>query len=160
MFLKKMGVEKRKGTFMKRNLKTILIVGFILFLGISVIFVSFNQIKTKNSSQKRNNTSLSKTVKKKKDEVVSSVSSADKEETTTVEGQTSAEELRNIAEFKKEAISNGLFINLNGVVEPADEKNMKDIEKKFKNPVIQDVEKDGVMIKVLSDSGVQEEGDK
>ena len=103
---------------------------------------------------------MSKTVKKKKDEVVNSVSSADKEEITTVEGQTSSEELRSIAEFKKEVISNGLFINLNGVVEPADEKNMKDIEKKFKNPVIQDVEKDGVMIKVLSDSGEQAEGDK
>lgn len=145
---------------MKRNLKIILIGGFILFLGISLIFVNFNQIKTKNSSQKRNNTSVSKTVKKKKDEVVNSVSSADKEEITTVEGQTSSEELRSIAEFKKEVISNGLFINLNGVVEPADEKNMKDIEKKFKNPVIQDVEKDGVMIKVLSDSGEQAEGDK
>ena len=37
---------------------------------------------------------------------------------------------------------------------------MKDIEKKFKNPVIQDIEKDGKMIKVLSDSGKQTEGDK
>ena len=145
---------------MKRNLKFILFGGFILFLGISVIFVSFNQRKTKNSSQKENNTSLSKTVKEKKDEVVNSVSSADKKEITTVEGQTSAEKLKNIAEFKKEVISNGLYLNLNGAIEPADEKNMKDIEKKFKNPVIQDVEKDGKMIKVLSDSGEQTEGDK
>ena len=103
---------------------------------------------------------MSKTVKEKKDEVVNSVSSADKKEITTVEGQTSAEKLKNIAEFKKEVISNGLYLNLNGAIEPADEKNMKDIEKKFKNPVIQDVEKDGKMIKVLSDSGEQTEGDK
>jgi cytoskeletal protein RodZ len=156
----KMSIEKRKGIVMKRNLKFILFGGFILFLGISVIFVSFNQRKTKNSSQKENNTSLSKTVKEKKDEVVNSVSSADKKEITTVEGQTSAEKLKNIAEFKKEVISNGLYLNLNGAIEPADEKNMKDIEKKFKNPVIQDVEKDGKMIKVLSDSGEQTEGDK
>ena len=156
----KMSIEKREGIVMKRNLKFILFGGFILFLGISVIFVSFNQRKTKNSSQKENNTSLSKTVKEKKDEVVNSVSSADKKEITTVEGQTSAEKLKNIAEFKKEVISNGLYLNLNGAIEPADEKNMKDIEKKFKNPVIQDVEKDGKMIKVLSDSGEQTEGDK
>ena len=129
--------------------------GFILLLSISVIFVNFNQAKTKSSSQKENNTSVSKTVKEKKDEVVNSVSSVDKKEITTVEGKTSTEESRNIAEFKKDVISNGLYINLNGTIEPADEKNMKDIEKKFKNPVIQDIEKDGKMIKVLSDSGKQ-----
>ncbi|NBL00023.1 MAG: hypothetical protein EOM50_18845 [Erysipelotrichia bacterium] len=145
---------------MKRNLKFILIGGFILFLGISVIFVNFNQGKTKSSSQKENNTSVSKTVREKKDEVVNSVSSVDEKEITTVEGKTSTEESRNIAEFKKDVISNGLYINLNGTIEPADEKNMKDIEKKFKNPVIQDIEKDGKMIKVLSDSGKQTEGDK
>ena len=145
---------------MKRNLKFILIGGFILFLGISVIFVNFNQGKTKSSSQKEINTSVSKTVREKKDEVVNSVSSVDEKEITTVEGKTSTEESRNIAEFKKDVISNGLYINLNGTIEPADEKNMKDIEKKFKNPVIQDIEKDGKMIKVLSDSGKQTEGDK
>ena len=145
---------------MKRNLKFILIGGFILFLGISVIFVNFNQGKTKSSSQKENNTSVSKTVREKKDEVVNSVSSVDEKEITTVEGKTLTEESRNIAEFKKDVISNGLYINLNGTIEPADEKNMKDIEKKFKNPVIQDIEKDGKMIKVLSDSGKQTEGDK
>ena len=145
---------------MKRNLKFILIGGFILFLGISVIFVNFNQGKTKSSSQKENNTSVSKTVREKKDEVVNAVSSVDEKEITTVEGKTSTEESRNIAEFKKDIISNGLYINLNGTIEPADEKNMKDIEKKFKNPVIQDIEKDGKMIKVLSDSGKQTEGDK
>ncbi|MFZ2346840.1 MAG: hypothetical protein WAX09_00325 [Lactococcus chungangensis] len=145
---------------MKRNLKFILIGGFILFLGISVIFVNFNQGKTKSSSQKENNTSVSKTVREKKDEVVNSVSSVDEKEITTVEGKTSTEESRNIAEFKKDVISNVLYINLNGTIEPADEKNMKDIEKKFKNPVIQDIEKDGKMIKVLSDSGKQTEGDK
>ena len=155
-----MSIEKRKGTVMKRNLKFILIGGFILFLGISVIFVNFNQGKTKSSSQKENNTSVSKTVREKKDEVVNSVSSVDEKEITTVEGKTSTEESRNIAEFKKDVISNGLYINLNGTIEPADEKNMKDIEKKFKNPVIQDIEKDGKMIKVLSDSGKQTEGDK
>ena len=117
---------------MKRNLKFILIGGFILFLGISVIFVNFNQGKTKSSSQKENNTSVSKTVREKKDEVVNSVSSVDEKEITTVEGKTSTEESRNIAEFKKDVISNGLYINLNGTIEPADEKNMKDIEKKFK----------------------------
>ena len=103
---------------------------------------------------------MSKTVREKKDEVVNSVSSVDEKEITTVEGKTSTEESRNIAEFKKDVISNGLYINLNGTIEPADEKNMKDIEKKFKNPVIQDIEKDGKMIKVLSDSGKQTEGDK
>ncbi len=51
-------------------------------------------------------------------------------------------------------------LKTNKTLEPADEKNMKDIEKKFKNPVIQDIEKDGKMIKVLSDSGKQTEGDK
>ena len=93
---------------MKRNLKFILIGGFILFLGISVIFVNFNQGKTKSSSQKENNTSVSKTVREKKDEVVNSVSSVDEKEITTVEGKTSTEESRNIAEFKKDVISNGL----------------------------------------------------
>lgn len=155
-----MSIEKRKGTVMKRNLKFASFGGFILLLSISVIFVNFNQAKTKSSSQKENNTSVSKTVKEKKDEVVNSVSSVDKKEITTVEGKTSTEESRNIAEFKKDVISNGLYINLNGTIEPADEKNMKDIEKKFKNPVIQDIEKDGKMIKVLSDSGKQTEGDK
>lgn len=145
---------------MKKNLKWVLLGGLILFLSMSVIFVSFNQEKTKYSSQKKNTTSVSQNVKEKKKEFVNSVSSADKEEITTAEEQTSTEELKNIAEFKKEVISNGLYINLNGSVEPADEKNMKDIEKKFKNPVIQDVEKDGKLIKVLSDSGEQAEGDK
>ncbi|MCJ1996091.1 hypothetical protein GYN67_05270 [Lactococcus piscium] len=144
---------------MKKKSKMALLGGIILFIGLSLFFVYFNQNKTRNLSQKENNTSVSKTEKKKKETVINIESSVNKKK-STVEEATSAEEKKHISEFKQDIISNGLYVNLGGTLEPANEKNLKDIEKKIKNPVIQDVEKDGKIIKVLSDSIEQTEGDK
>lgn len=45
-----------------------------------------------------------------------------------------------------------MYIHLNGKLELATESNLKDIEKKIKNPVIYDMDKDGEMIMVIADS--------
>lgn len=66
---------------------------------------------------------------------------------------TTAEEKKNIAEFKKDIISNGVQYSVfNGSLELVTESNLKDLEKKIKNPVIYDMSKDGKMIKVIADS--------
>mgnify|MGYP000267016941 CR=1 FL=1 len=63
-----------------------------------------------------------------------------------------AAEEKNIIELKKGIIEQGMYIRLNGKLELATESNLKDIEKKIKNPVIYDMDKDGEMIMVIADS--------
>ena len=120
--------------------------------------VSAKKENTKDLKLGINRPSVSK--KETIDENVKVESSIAKEETSTVKEVTTAEEKKNIAEFKKDIISNGVYINLNGSLESVTESNLKDLEKKIKNPVIYDMSKDGEMIKVLSDSIEKAEGDK
>lgn len=115
--------------------------------------VSAKKENTKDLKLGINRPSVSKT--SKKETIVENVkveSSSAKEETSTVKEVTTAEEKKNIAEFKKDIISNGVYINLNGSLELVTESNLKDLEKKIKNPVIYDMSKDGKMIKVIADS--------
>ena len=124
----------------------------------SLFLVSAKKEDTKDLKLGINRPSVSK--KETIDENVKVESSIAKEETSTVKEVTTAEEKKNIAEFKKDIISNGVYINLNGSLESVTESNLKDLEKKIKNPVIYDMSKDGEMIKVLSDSIEKAEGDK
>ncbi|WP_442761227.1 hypothetical protein [Pseudolactococcus chungangensis] len=124
----------------------------------SLFLVSAKKENTKDLKLGINRPSVSK--KETIDENVKVESSIAKEETSTVKEVTTAEEKKNIAEFKKDIISNGVYINLNGSLESVTESNLKDLEKKIKNPVIYDMSKDGKMIKVLSDSIEKAEGDK
>ena len=115
--------------------------------------VSAKKENTKDLKLGINRPSVSKTSKKETiDENVKVESSSAKEETSTVKEVTTAEEKKNIAEFKKDIISNGVYINFNGSLELVTESNLKDLEKKIKNPVIYDMSKDGKMIKVIADS--------
>ena len=120
--------------------------------------VSAKKENTKDLKLGINRPSVSK--KETIDENVKIESSIAKEETSTVKEVTTAEEKKNIAEFKKDIISNGVYIYFNGSLELVTESNLKDLEKKIKNPVIYDMSKDGEMIKVLSDSIEKAEGDK
>lgn len=142
---------------MKKKAKLVLLSMIISFLGLCTFFVFQIQEKTKESELKINKSSESKTNKKEVTKESDKVASDHKKNGSTL---TASEEKKNIAEFKKDIISNGLYINLAGTLEPANEKNMIDIEKKIKNPVIQDVEKDGKIIKVLTDSTEKIEDDK
>lgn len=63
---------------------------------------------------------------------------------------TTAEEKNNIAEFKKDIISNGVYVFFNGSLELVIESNLKDLEKKIKIQLFMIWVKDGEMIKVLS----------
>ena len=141
-----------------RKLKITLLGGFILCIGLSLFLVSSKKEDTKDLKLGINRPSVSK--KETIDENVKVESSSAKEETSTVKEVTTAEEKKNIAEFKKDIISNGVYINFNGSLELVTESNLKDLEKKIKNPVIYDMSKDGEMIKVLSDSIEKAEGDK
>lgn len=144
-----------------RKLKITLLGGFILCIGLSLFLVSSKKEDTKDLKLGINRPSVSKTSKKETiDENVKIESSIAKEETSTVKEVTTAEEKKNIAEFKKDIISNGVYVFFNGSLELVIESNLKDLEKKIKNPVIYDMSKDGEMIKVLSDSIEKAEGDK
>lgn len=142
---------------MKKKAKLVLLSMIILFLGLCTFFVFQRQEKTKESELKINKSSESMTNKKVVTKESDKVGSSHENEGGTL---TASEEKKNIAEFKKDIISNGLYINLAGTLEPANEKNVIDIENKIKNPVIQDIEKDGKIIKVLTDSTEKIEGDK
>lgn len=142
---------------MRKKAKLVLLNMIISFLGLCTFFVFQIQEKTKESELKINKSSESKTSKKEVTKESDKVGSSHENEGGTLNA---SEEKKNIAEFKKDIISNGLYINLDGTLEPANEKNVIDIENKIKNPVIQDVEKDGKVIKVLTDSTEQTEGDK
>lgn len=115
----------------------------ISFLGLCTFFVFQIQEKTKESELKINKSSESKTSKKEVTKESDKVGSSHENEGGTLNA---SEEKKNIAEFKKDIISNGLYINLAGTLEPANEKNVIDIENQIKNPIIQDVEKDGKVI--------------
>lgn len=142
---------------MKKKAKLVSLSMIILFLGLCTFFVFQIQEKTKESDLKINKSSESKTNKKAVTKEHAKVGSDHEQKGGIL---TASEEKKNIAEFKKDIISNGLYINLAGTLEPANEKNVIDIENKIKNPVIQDVEKDGMIIKVLTDSAEQTEGEK
>ena len=119
----------------------------------SLFLVSAKKENTKDLKLGINRPSVSKT--SKKETIVENVkveSSSAKEETSTVKEVTTAEEKNNIAEFKKDIISNGVYVFFNGSLELVIESNLKDLEKKIKNPVIYDMSKDGKMIKVIADS--------
>ena len=136
-----------------RKLKITLLGGFILCIGLSLFLVSSKKEDTKDLKLGINRPSVSKT--SKKETIVENVkveSSSAKEETSTVKEVTTAEEKNNIAEFKKDIISNGVYVFFNGSLELVIESNLKDLEKKIKNPVIYDMSKDGKMIKVIADS--------
>ena len=124
----------------------------------SLFLVSAKKENTKDLKLGINRPSVSK--KETIDENVKIESSIAKEETSTVKEVTTAEEKNNIAEFKKDIISNGVYVFFNGSLELVIESNLKDLEKKIKNPVIYDMSKDGEMIKVLSYSIEKAEGDK
>jgi hypothetical protein len=132
------------------EVKNNLLGGFILCIGLSLFLVSSKKEDTKDLKLGINRPSVSK--KETIDENVKVESSSAKEETSTVKEVTTAEEKKNIAEFKKDIISNGVYINFNGSLELVTESNLKDLEKKIKNPVIYDMSKDGKMIKVIADS--------
>ena len=76
----------------------------------SLFLVSAKKENTKDLKLGINRPSVSK--KETIDENVKIESSIAKEETSTVKEVTTAEEKNNIAEFKKDIISNGVYINL------------------------------------------------
>jgi hypothetical protein len=137
-----------------RKLKITLLGGFILCIGLSLFLVSSKKEDTKDLKLGINRPSVSKTSKKETIyENVKVESSIAKVETSTVKEVTTARRKEKIiAEFKKDIISNGVYINFNGSLELVTESNLKDLEKKIKNPVIYDMSKDGKMIKVIADS--------
>lgn len=141
---------------MKKKLKGSLLGIIILVIGVSVFFAIFKNKKIHSIDHENIKTSVVKSSNKdigKSNSIENSNSS--KKDIGNVQNISASEKQKNIVEFKKEIIANGMYIKLNGNLELATDKNLKDIENKIKNPVILDMEKDGKMIKVISDSTEQ-----
>lgn len=146
---------------MKRIFKRGLFGVMILVLGMSCLWCILKEEKPKHERIEITKTKVvSENKKEDKKGNIKTKSSIKQDEAQTVDELSNRDKKKNISEFKKEMITNGLYINLNGTLELANEKNIKDIENRIKNPVIQNIEKDGEIIIVLSDSKEQVEGDK
>jgi hypothetical protein len=77
---------------------------------------------------------------------------ASKAEETQSETASSKEKKENVKAFQETAVEQGFYILVNDKLELATKANLKDIDKQIKNPVMLQMEKDGQMITVISDS--------
>lgn len=124
----------------------------VVVLGLSILFVLF--INNNNHKEISGKTKISvvesksKGVENSQTEKLSSSSEGERKSNQV----TSIEEEKNIIELKKDIVDQGMYIRLDGKLELATESNLKDIEKKIKNPIIYDMDKDGEKIIVIADS--------
>ncbi|MFZ2697950.1 MAG: hypothetical protein WA076_01120 [Lactococcus raffinolactis] len=137
---------------MRLNWRKYLVGRIVIVLGLSILFVLFINNNNHKEINRKTKTSVvdskSKSVENSQSEKRSSSSEGDRKSHQV----TTAAEEKNIIELKKGIIEQGMYIRLNGKLELATESNLKDIEKKIKNPVIYDMDKDGEMIMVIADS--------
>ena len=142
----------KKGYKMRLNWRKYLLGIIVIVLGLSILFVLFINNNNHKEINRKTKTSVvdskSKSVENSQSEKRSSSSEGDRKSHQV----TTAAEEKNINELKKGIIEQGMYIRLNGKLELATESNLKDIEKKIKNPVIYDMDKDGEMIMVIADS--------
>ena len=137
---------------MRLNWRKYLLGIIVIVLGLSILFVLFINNNNHKEINRKTKTSVvdskSKSVENSQSEKRSSSSEGDRKSHQV----TTSDEEKNIIELKKGIIEQGMYIHLNGKLELATESNLKDIEKKIKNPVIYDMDKDGEMIMVIADS--------
>lgn len=91
------------------------------------------------------------TVKDAENKIVSSPWVSLKVDNSRPQNDKEEEKKQNIEKLKKLAIEQGFYIDANNKLELATKENLKDLEKKIKNPIIYQIDKDGEMITVISD---------
>jgi cytoskeletal protein RodZ len=130
------------------------IVGvLVIILGLCSWLVFFKdkprELATSKSHVAVSKKTESSTMSSQSEKQASDVSKA---EETHSETTSSKEKKEDVKAFQETAVEQGFYILINDKLELATKDNLKDIDKQIKNPVVSQMEKDGQMITVISDS--------